>query len=172
MGIACLPMEEDVEPIPPTRDPMDVALGRTIQVLRTSMGLSRRDFAVRAAISYSYLSAIENGDKRPSAKILDLIAHALLVHPHELMAAAAARAAEAREMDPDVISAAETDAMLEQMEERRMSRELQRLGYVVPTAPPRTEFGALEELRTLIARMDPGDVDLLLETARRLARGA
>ena len=172
MGVACLPVEEDVEPTPPPQDPMDAALGRTIQVLRTSMGLSRRDLAMRAAISYSYLSAIENGDKRPSSKILDLIAHALRVHPHELMAAAAARAVEPRDDDFDAIRAAETDAMLEQIEERRMSRELQRLGYVIPTAPPRTEFGALEELRTLIARMDATDVDLLLETARRLARGA
>lgn len=144
---------------------LDVALGRTIQVLRTSKGLSRRDLASRASISYSYLSAIENGDKRPSAKILTLVASALGVHGHELLAAAEARVAEARMEDDEVAGARETDAVLEQLEERRMSRQLQRLGYPVA---PRSELGALEELRVLISQMDPGDVDFLIEMARKL----
>jgi transcriptional regulator with XRE-family HTH domain len=156
----------------PDQDPIDIAMGRTIQVLRTSQGLSRRDLAQRASISYSYLSAIENGDKRPSSKILTLIANALRVHTHELMAAAEARAAGAGADGADVVEASETDAFLERLEERQMTRRLARLGYAVPASPPRTELGALEELRTLVAHMDPADVDLLLATARRLARDA
>jgi transcriptional regulator with XRE-family HTH domain len=165
-------MEGAVEPPQtPVQDPIDAAIGRTIQVLRTSRGMSRRGLATRASISYSYLSAIENGDKRPSSKILALIANALGVYAHELMAAAESRAAEARDDETDVAEATEMDTLLERLEERRMSRQLARLGYVVPTTPLRSELGAVEELRALIVQMDAADVDLVMEMARRLARG-
>lgn len=170
MGVASPFVEEAVEP-QTSQDPIDAAMGRTIQVLRTSEGLSRRDLAKRASVSYSYLSAIENGDKRPSSKILALIANALGVRAHELMAAAEARAAESRDEETDVAEATEMDTLLERLEERRMSRQLQRLGYAIPTTPPRSELGAVEELRALIVQMDAADVDLLMEMARRLARG-
>ena len=49
------------------RDAYSEALGRTIQVLRTELGVSRRDLADKADISYSYLSAIETGQKEPSS---------------------------------------------------------------------------------------------------------
>ena len=42
------------------------ALGRTIKVLRTDHGLSRKDLAREVDISYSYLTEIENGNKPPS----------------------------------------------------------------------------------------------------------
>jgi len=160
---------------------IDEALGRTIQVLRVSEGMSRRQLAQRASISYSYLSAIENGAKRPSAKILTVIAEALGMRASELMAAAEARAVgagrpgEAADVD-------ETDALLNRLDERQTYRRLARLGF--RSEPPaemmaRSEMPARlsswapepeEELRRLLRQMDPDDVERLLDLARRLAR--
>lgn len=67
------------------------ALGRTIQVLRTDRGIDRKDLAAQAAISYSYLSAIESGKKQASSAVLRRIAHALGLRSHELFASAEQR---------------------------------------------------------------------------------
>lgn len=67
------------------------ALGRTIQVLRTDRGIDRKDLAVQAEISYSYLSAIESGKKQASSAVLRRIAHALGLRSHELFASAEQR---------------------------------------------------------------------------------
>ena len=53
------------------------ALGRTIKVLRTDLGIDRRTLAQEAGISYSYLTEIENGNKPPSSSVLGPIASAL-----------------------------------------------------------------------------------------------
>ena len=53
------------------------ALGRTIKVIRTDIGIDRRTLAREAGISYSYLTEIENGNKPPSASVLGPIASAL-----------------------------------------------------------------------------------------------
>lgn len=150
------------------------ALGRTIQVLRTDQGLSRRDLSMRAQISYSYLSAIENGDKPPSSKILALIAAALGVHHHELVAAAEARTAQPTSpvSDEDLSDAMLVDASFE----RHAMRQTQRyfgtradLGMAASPPPPRSDLGRLDELRALLAEMDDADAEFLLEMARRLA---
>jgi len=152
----------------------DEALGRTIQVLRTDQGLSRRDLSMRAQISYSYLSAIENGTKPPSSKILALIAAALGVHRHELMAAAEARAAQPPSpvIDEDLSDAALIDASFERHTLRQTQRYLGRSASysMAPNpSPPRSDLGRLDELRALLADMDDADADFLLEMARRLA---
>lgn len=69
------------------------ALGRTIKVMRTEQGFGRRELAERAGISYSYVTEIENGDKPASSKVLAMIAGALGMRLHELIAAAETRAA-------------------------------------------------------------------------------
>jgi transcriptional regulator with XRE-family HTH domain len=161
------------------------ALGRTIQVLRTNQGMSRRGLAERSQISYSYLSAIENGDKQPSSKILTLIATAVGVRTHKLIAAAEERAAEGRlsPTEPDLSNADELDRILDLQQERRAARYAARLqtyprnperpvtAYAV--AAPSTDqpnLEAVEELRTLLPHMQPEDVNFLLEMARRFAR--
>jgi transcriptional regulator with XRE-family HTH domain len=172
-------METAPQPVPDA-EAYEKALGRTIQVLRTERAMSRRDLAVRSSVSYSYLSAIENGDKVPSAKILALIAAALRVHTHELMAAAEARAAENRlgPDDIDIATAEAIDSGLERHDIRQLERMLHEMATSHPPLPsgptglPRSTLGAVEELRVLLARMDPRDVELLLHTARRLARPA
>jgi len=156
------------------------ALGRTIQVLRTDRAMSRQDLALRSSVSYSYLSAIENGDKVPSSKILTLIAAALRVHAHELMAAAEARMAENRiDTDqPDIAAAEIIDSGLERHDIRQLERMLREMRSSDsspspgPRGLPRSDLGAIEELRALLPNMDQEDVELLLHTARRLARPA
>ncbi len=61
------------------------ALGRAIKALRAQRGLDRKSLAALAEVSYPYLSEIENGKKRPSARALLAIAQALGVRPYELL---------------------------------------------------------------------------------------
>ena len=61
------------------------ALGRTIQSLRSRLGLKRRDLAEAAGLSYAYLSEIENGKKVPSTKVLTSLATVLEMPAHDLM---------------------------------------------------------------------------------------
>jgi transcriptional regulator with XRE-family HTH domain len=162
------------------------ALGRSIQVLRTNQGMSRRGLAERSQISYSYLSAIENGDKQPSSKILTLIAAAVGVRTHKLIAAAEERAAEGRlgPTEPDLSNADELDRILDLQEERHAARYAARLQRYPQKSDPTTEppvsayaasrpsvdRNATEELSELLSRLQPEDVSLVLEMARRLAR--
>lgn len=59
--------------------------GRAIQTLRESAGLSRRELANLAGISYSFLSQIERGKKRPSAETGAGIARALNMKGSEFL---------------------------------------------------------------------------------------
>jgi transcriptional regulator with XRE-family HTH domain len=81
-------MEEMME----ERPDFSEALGRTIQVLRTDLGIDRKDLAESIGISYSYLAAIETGKKQPSSTVLLRIAGALGLRSHELMQYAESRA--------------------------------------------------------------------------------
>jgi len=113
------------------------ALGRTITVLRVDAGIDRRSLAERVGISYSYLSAIENGRKRASSPVLMTIADRLGLQLHQLLAAAEAR--------------------------------LHRSGEAPsPTGAPAAGYEA--ELMSLARGLSAADRDLLLATARRLAR--
>jgi transcriptional regulator with XRE-family HTH domain len=64
---------------------MAAAMGRAIQVVRTDRGWSRKDFAQRTGLSYSFLSEIENGVKEPSSRTFSVIANALDVAPGALL---------------------------------------------------------------------------------------
>ncbi|HLM05338.1 MAG TPA: helix-turn-helix transcriptional regulator [Blastococcus sp.] len=70
--------------------PTDGGLGRAIQVRRAELGLKRKDLARSAALSYPYLSELENGSKAPSAKALAQLAVALQLSPADLLARAEA----------------------------------------------------------------------------------
>lgn len=67
------------------------AVGRTIKVIRTDLGIDRRTLAERAGISYSYLTEIENGNKPPSSSVLRQIAGALGMRMSQLTEAAELR---------------------------------------------------------------------------------
>jgi transcriptional regulator with XRE-family HTH domain len=69
----------------PASSQMAAAIGRAIQVVRTDRGLSRKEFAARTGLSYSFLSEIENGVKQPSSRAYAVIADALDVAPGALL---------------------------------------------------------------------------------------
>jgi transcriptional regulator with XRE-family HTH domain len=71
------------------------ALARAVRVLRTELGMSRKELADRAGLSYSYVSEIENAAKQPSSRALRAVAQAFGLEAHELLAAAEARMGEA-----------------------------------------------------------------------------
>ena len=84
-------------------------LGLAVQVLRTELGLGRKDLAERAGLSYSYLSEIENGAKQPSSKALILLAKALGLNLYQLIAAAEARMPPAAQAGPPETYDADAD---------------------------------------------------------------
>ena len=139
------------------------ALGRTIKVWRTDIGMSRRQLAQAASISYSYLSAIENGAKVPSTKILRVLAERLGVKAQDLHAAAEdplSRDAGIDEGATDV-----DDALIEAQERRFLQRQQARFGHL--STPPSTP--TREELARLVDHLDDEDVSVLVSVARRLA---
>jgi transcriptional regulator with XRE-family HTH domain len=157
------------------------AIGHTIQVIRTDRGMSRRELAKRAGISYSYLSAIESGTKPPSTKVQMVIADALGVRVHELLAAAEARTELSTSQDG-------RPAWRDLMESARRTKDAgpTRAGKTGPAQRSaryvaasgleeperglqRTELGALTELRQLLPHLSTDEVELILEIARKLA---
>lgn len=59
--------------MPPKRD----RLAESLRHLRKSAGLSQTDLGRRAGIDGSYVSMLEAGTRRPSYRVLDLLAKAL-----------------------------------------------------------------------------------------------
>ena len=160
------------------------ALGRTIKVMRTEQGFDRRELAERAGISYSYVTEIENGDKPASSKVLAMIAGALEMRLHELIAAAETRAdrfeAERETLDRPSPAARWGEAIAppsSRSPERRV-RAKGALplppGYSASVDPtprtPRSLVAVMRELQDLVPHMEPDDVERVLDLARRLAR--
>ncbi len=148
-----------VEPAPQDHEAWAEALGQTIKVLRTDLSIGRRRLATQAGISYSYLSAIENGSKVPSAKILHILASRLGLQPHELYSAAEARLTRGHRPSGTAVD----EALIDAQERRFLERQSARLGLGAPAQR--------DELHDLIDRLAPRDRALILETARRLVGG-
>ena len=89
------------------------ALARAIRVLRAELGMSRKQLAERADLSYSYLSELENAAKQPSSRALRAVAQALGLEANELLAAAETRIGEVPESD--LAEAAPADAETEEL---------------------------------------------------------
>lgn len=62
-------------------------IGRLIRNLRISAGYAQAEFAETIAINNSYLSRIENGERRPSPKVMKRIAEVLPISYDDLVAA-------------------------------------------------------------------------------------
>ncbi|MCE5252993.1 MAG: helix-turn-helix domain-containing protein [Actinomycetia bacterium] len=149
------------------------ALGRTIKVFRTDLGMGRRELAERVGISYSYLTEIENGNKPPSSTILAPLAEALGLRMFQLIEAAEAR------MDA---LASESRPMHGEEQQRTGRPRVTQPGsppgvrgqdYAVRPSlrgPNRDMRAALIELERLLRGMAPEDIERLLDFARRLTR--
>jgi transcriptional regulator with XRE-family HTH domain len=61
-------------------------LGRFLEHRRGELGMSRRELATRAELSYPYISQLETGDREPALKALHKLAPVLQVRPEELAA--------------------------------------------------------------------------------------
>jgi len=159
------------------------ALGRVIQVLRTDRELDRKDLAERSGVSYSYLTAIENGNRSPSPAVLQAIAQALGLHAHELLASAESRQARGRLYARTAArSAAPARRTQAATRERRWhpegpapawvsESELDQLErQLAPMAPPtRSPIGFRLALDELLPHLSASDLEMLLTLARRLA---
>jgi transcriptional regulator with XRE-family HTH domain len=65
------------------------SIGKAIRLRRVELDMKRSELAERAGLSYAYVAEIENGTKQASSKALWVLAKALGLEPHELMASAA-----------------------------------------------------------------------------------
>ena len=61
-------------------------LGRFLEHRRGELGLTRRELATRAELSYPYISQLETGDREPALKALHKLAPVLEVRSEELAA--------------------------------------------------------------------------------------
>lgn len=143
-------------------------LGRAIRVIRTELGLSRRELEERTRLSYTYLSEIEAGKKTPSPVALQAISIALEVPEEELLDRARSievgrgawsspsdRARQARHFHE--VESQSTDPLV-MASMRSPSEERTR------TPDP------AEELLYLARALPPEDVQSLIALARRLLR--
>jgi transcriptional regulator with XRE-family HTH domain len=144
------------------------ALGRAIKVARTELGLSRKELAAKAQISYPYVADIESGRGRLSSSALLAVARALGMSPSELMARAEFFAD--RMQEPS--QAAEAASAAPARESRSWFR-----GDGLPTAKMTSRSASLderasprprEELHRLVDQLPDEDLPLALELARRL----
>ena len=155
------------------------AVGHTIKVLRTDLGIARKELAERVGISYSYLTEIENGNKPPSSTVLAAIAAALDVQLHELIAAAETRVWREAMREEELMPSADA---------RRVNQTVAlsdawSAAAPAPPRPRRASYGrertvrlrspqpdTLWELQELLERLSPEDLARVLDLARRLAR--
>lgn len=145
------------------------AYGDVIRRLREERGIERKDLAEEAQISYSYLSAIESGQKFPSGTVQTSLAEVLETDPSDILAEAnGTRAAELGASLSDRVAAARFVGF-SAPEMRSVAR------MVAPNlTPPSDEVepsvsGASAELGALLAKMSGEDRAMLLSMARRLA---
>jgi len=59
--------------------------GTNVRVRRVALGLSQEAFADIVGLDRTYVSGIERGRRNPTLKIVEQVAKALQVPPHELL---------------------------------------------------------------------------------------
>jgi transcriptional regulator with XRE-family HTH domain len=142
---------------------MAAAIGRAIQVVRTDRGWSRKEFAARTGLSYSFLSEIENGVKQPSSRTYAVIANALDVAPGALLYDAERRLTESdsgsgdeklASLEPEseatsaggepTLSARRTTSVEQLEQEARYLASERPLTHAARTAPPTAPHGDLD----------------------------
>lgn len=157
----------------PGSDPAFLAAyGSAVARHRKEQGLSRKQLAARAGISYSYLSAIESGQKLPSLDVQEALADTLRTTPAALLADANRAADTTQAFEMPAVAAAPPAAAPSAGEPRRRTM---RLGTRradadgVETAAAISASGALAELQAIVPTLAPEDAAVLVTMARRLA---
>ena len=136
-------------------------LGRAIRVIRTELGLSRRDLEERTRLSYPYLSEIEAGKKTPSPVALRAITNALEVPEEELLD-------RARSIDVGRGARSAPRHFHRSLESPEMApMRLSSERSVADMSPP---LDSAEELIYLARSLPPEDLQRLVDLARRLLR--
>jgi transcriptional regulator with XRE-family HTH domain len=153
------------------------AYGEAVAELRASKRMDRKQLAEAASISYSYLSAIESGQKIPSPKLEEAIAAALGVSPTEILALANGSFREdhgPRTTDHGP-AALQVDASRIDEQPAAMYRMSAPASPMRQSAEPEPSIGglsssaALAELRVLLRHMSPEDAAMVVSMARRLS---
>lgn len=141
------------------------ALGHTIKVARTDLGIDRKVLAKRAGISYSYLAAIEGGKKQPSSQVLFAIADALGLRSHELLESVEGR------QERNLASTEEYPSWLLGRSLSSRTAPVARMAAAAPPlmAQPGEPDTFLTEMQVLSESMSESDKQLLLDMARKLA---
>jgi transcriptional regulator with XRE-family HTH domain len=153
------------------------AYGDAIADLRASRRMDRKQLAEAASISYSYLSAIESGQKIPSPKLEAAIAAALGVPASEILALANGALAEDNRQQttddrPNALEVAairmDTDAVASYSMAMPAS-PMHRPPEPEPSSGGLSPPAALAELRVLLQHMSPEDSAMVVSMARRLS---
>jgi transcriptional regulator with XRE-family HTH domain len=140
-----------------------LALGRAIKVVRTELGMERKELARLSNLSYPYLSEIEQGKKRLSSESLRAIARALRLRQSELLERAE------RSLDRDQVMAALPAAVSRRARPSRRST-YGRLYRIDPAASLSVTEEELHELASRAAQLGADDFHRVLDLVRRLTR--
>ena len=152
------------------------AYGEVVQELRSDLGFDRKGLAEAADISYSYLSAIESGQKIPSGTFQNNLARTLGVDVSQLLAMANDRLV--ANDDQAQFQMSSIESVFEDSPSAGYSPDArsgpQSLGGPMSTERDRgmSQSGALAELRALLPSMSPEDAAMVVSMARRLSEGS
>jgi transcriptional regulator with XRE-family HTH domain len=165
-------------PDQPSSDPAFLAAyGTAIRDVREEKGLDRKELAAAAGISYSYLSAIESGQKLPSGTVQTVLADALETPASDLLARANG------ELHTDPLEEVVSNSMAAPMPVADFDSMNSAAARLAPQArriesdpgqfsePGVSASGALAELQALIPSLSPEDAAMVVSMARRLAAG-
>ena len=154
------------------------AYGDVIRQVREEHGLDRKELAEAAGISYSYLSAIESGQKLPSGTVQTVLAEALETPASDLLARANGEL-HAEPQDRDVFRAVSASMVRADMSPDEPAPDALQLGAMRSQRAPMppsdsgiSSSGALAELQALIPSLSPEDAAMVVSMARRLAAGS
>jgi len=155
--------------------------GTAIERLRERKGLSREDLARGSGVSYSYLSEIERGLKRPSTDVLARLATALDMLPSELLRQIEEMSAKGRGLLRKRVHEApmhEHPGDVPEMADRTLRSAMPTEDGIrmvleeAPAPPPHREAkGLVDELTRTASALAPEDLRMLIALARRLLEG-
>lgn len=154
--------------------------GAVVRQIREEHGLDRKELAHEASISYSYLSAIESGQKLPSAAVQEALAGALGIEASDLLAGANGEIEtnpQPPAAQPDMsVRAGMVVADASPMSVPSPDRAMAPMARTAPSMPSSEQgissTGALAELQALIPSLSPEDAAMVVSMARRLSGGS